>query len=78
MDFLVEICDDLDENGIFLIIDDVNGLSENSDFANWYKGLFETLNFYNEYVPVVFSLVTYPAKFDQLCEQNPSFHACLI
>ena len=72
-EFLIEICDELDENGIFFIIDDVNGLSENADFANWYKGLFETIGFYNEYVPAVFSLVTYPAKFDQLCEINPSF-----
>ena len=74
-EFLIEICDDLDENenGIFIIIDDVNGLSETPDFANWYKGLFETLGFYNDYVPIVFCLVTYPAKFDQLCEQNPSF-----
>ena len=73
--FLVEICDDLDENenGLFFIIDDVNGLSKTPDFANWYKGLFETLGFYNEYTPLVFSLVTYPAKFDQLCEQNPFF-----
>ena len=73
--FLVEICDDLDENenGLFFIIDDINGLSKTSDFANWYKGLFETLGFYNKYTPLVFSLVTYPAKFNQLCEQNPSF-----
>ena len=72
--FLVKICDDLDENenGLFFIIDD-NGLSKTHDFANWHKWLFETLAFYNEYTPLVFSLVTYPAKFDKLCEQNPSF-----
>ena len=74
-EFLIEICNDLEdtENGIFIIIDDVNGLSETPDFANWYKGLFETLGFYGDYIPIVFCLVTYPAKFDQLCEQNPSF-----
>ena len=74
-EFLVEICDYLDENenGLFFIFDDVNGLSRTPDFANWYKGLFETLEFYNKYTPLVFSLVTYSAKFDQLCEQNPSF-----
>jgi len=73
-EFLVEICDKLDdERGIFFIIDDVNGLSKTPEFANWYKGLFETLRFYNDYVPAVFCLVTYPAKFDQLCEHNPSF-----
>ena len=74
-EFLIEICDELDDNekGIFIIIDDVNGLSETPDFANWYKGLFETLGFYGDYIPIVFCLVTYPAKFDQLCKQNPSF-----
>lgn len=73
-EFLIEICGDFDEGekGIFFIIDDVNGLFETPDFANWYKGLFETLGFYNDYVPAIFCLVTYPAKFDQLCEQNPS------
>ena len=74
IDFLVEICSDLkDYKGIFIIIDDINGLSETPDFANWYKALFETLEFYAEHVPIVFNLVTYPAKFEQLCEQNPSF-----
>lgn len=74
IEFLTDICDNLDDyDGIFIIIDDVNGLSETPEFANWYKALFETLEFYDEYVPIVFNLVTYPAKFDQLCEQNPSF-----
>ena len=75
IEFLVEICDNLDDdiNGLFFIIDDINGLSETPEFTNWYKGLFETLEFYNEFVPATFTLVTYPAKFDQLCEQNPSF-----
>ena len=72
--FLVEICSNLKGyDGIFIVIDDVNGLSQTPEFANWYKALFETLEFYNENVPVAFSLVTYPAKFYQLCQQNPSF-----
>lgn len=74
IEFLTDICDNLDSyNGIFIIIDDVNGLSETPEFANWYKALFETLEFYEEFVPISFTLITYPAKFDQLCEQNPSF-----
>ena len=53
-EFLIEICDDLDDNekGIFFIIDDVNGLSQTPDFANWYKGLFETIRFYGDYIPI--------------------------
>ena len=74
IEFLKETCDNLnDYNGIFIIIDDINGLSETPEFANWYKALFETLEFYEENIHIVFNLVTYPAKFDQLCEQNPSF-----
>ena len=74
IEFLTDICDNLDiYDGIFIIIDDVNGLSETPEFANWYKALFETLEFYEKYVPMAFTLVSYPAKFDQLCEQNSSF-----
>jgi len=74
IEFLTDICDNLDGfDGIFIIIDDVNGLSESPEFANWYKSTFETLEFYEHHVPIVFSLVTYPAKFDELCQQNPSF-----
>lgn len=74
IEFLTDICENLESyDGIFIIIDDVNGLSETPEFANWYKALFETLEFYEEDVPMAFTLVTYPAKFDQLCEQNPSF-----
>ena len=35
------------------------------------------MEFYEEFVPIAFTLVTYPAKFDQLCEQNPSFSRML-
>ena len=72
IEFLVEICDN-EVNGIFFIIDDVNGLSKTPEFSNWYKGLFETLEFYKKYVPVTFSLIAYPTKYEQLCKQNPSF-----
>ena len=78
IEFLKDLCDNLKSyDGLFIIIDDVNGLSETPEFANWYKALFETLEFYEEFVPIAFTLVTYPAKFDQLCEQNPSFSRML-
>ena len=74
IEFLISICDDLeDKTGIFIVIDDVNGLSDTPEFVNWYKALFETIDFNDEYVPITFSLVTYPEKFDQLHSQNPSF-----
>lgn len=73
-DFLVNICKELkNKKGIFLVVDDINGLSDTPDFANWYKGLFETLYFDEEYIPVSFTLVSYQDKFEKLCDQNLSF-----
>ena len=73
-DFLINTCKELkDKKGIFIVIDDINGLSNTPDFANWYKGLFETLDFDQESIPVSFTLVSYQNKFEQLCYQNPSF-----
>ena len=73
-DFLINTCKELkDKKGIFIVIDDINGLSDTLDFANWYKGLFETLYFDEEVIPVSFSLVSYQDKFEKLCNQNPSF-----
>jgi len=73
-DFLINTCKELkDKKGIFIVIDDINGLSDTPDFANWYKGLFETLYFDEEVIPVSFSLVSYQDKFEKLCNQNPSF-----
>ena len=74
IEFLVDLCDNLeDKSGIFIIIDDINGLSDTPEFANWYKALFETLDANDEFVPISFTLVTYPHKFDQLYDHNPSF-----
>ena len=73
-DFLINACKELkDKKGIFIVIDDINGLSDTPDFANWYKGLFETLYFDEEVIPVSFSLVSYQDKFEKLCDQNLSF-----
>ena len=73
-DFLLNISDSLnDYNGLFLIIDDINGLSKTSEFPNWYKGLSETIDFSDKYVPVAFTLVSYRDNFNKLTEHNPSF-----
>ena len=42
---LVEICENFENKGIFFIIDDINGLSDNIEFTNWYKSLFESIQF---------------------------------
>ena len=61
-------------DGIFIIIDDINGLSESREFVDWYKNLSDTLaiNYKNE-LPVYFLLEGYPEKFDKMVELEPSF-----
>lgn len=73
-DFLLNISESLkDYNGLFLIIDDINGLSKTPEFPNWYKGLSETIDFSDEKVPIAFTLVSYRENFNKLTEHNPSF-----
>ena len=72
--FLIKTCENLPEGyGIFILIDDINGLSDNIEFTNWYKGFFESIDFNEEYVPAVFTLISYPKEFDNLCNINESF-----
>lgn len=72
--FLLNITNSLnDYNGLFLIIDDINGLSKTSDFPNWYKGLSETIDFSDKKVPIAFTLVSYRENFNKLTDHNPSF-----
>lgn len=72
--FIINISNSLkDKKGLFIIIDDINGLSDTPDFANWYKSLSDTIDFSHEEIPVAFTLVSYPNNFDKLAEQNPSF-----
>ena len=73
-EFLLEINNNLnDKNGLFVIIDDINGLSKTPEFANWYKGLSDTIDFNDNFVPISFALVSYRENFDKLNDQNPSF-----
>ena len=73
-DFLLNISNSLnDYNGLFLIIDDINGLSKTQEFPNWYKGLSETIDFSDKKVPIAFTLVSYRDNFNKLTEHNPSF-----
>lgn len=72
-DLLIEICKNFENQGIFFIIDDINGLSDNLEFTNWYKSLFESIHFNEEHIPAVFALISYPKEFDNLCLINESF-----
>ena len=56
-----------------VIIDDINGLSDNIEFTNWYKSLFESIQFNEYHIPAVFALISYPKEFENLCLINESF-----
>jgi DNA replication protein DnaC len=62
-----------DKNGIFLIIDDINGLSDDNEFTHWYKSFSETLDFNKAKIPIAITLVSYPENFDKLALINSSF-----
>ena len=70
---LIEICENFENKGIFFVIDDINGLFNNLEFTNWYKSLFESIQFNQYHIPAVFVLVSYPNEFDNLCLINESF-----
>lgn len=61
-------------NGIFIVIDDINGLSDSHEFVEWYKQLADTIIVDKHYqIPIYFLLIGYPEKFDKLVEQETSF-----
>ena len=61
-------------NSMFIVIDDINGLSESKEFVDWYKQFADTIVVDNSYnLPVYFLLEGYSEKFDDLVELEPSF-----
>ena len=78
--FLVDLIKQMsDKKGIFIIIDDINGLSKTPDFANWYKSFTDTLatSFYDG-APVAVMLSAHPDKINALYNHNPSFNRIFI
>ncbi|MCL2115960.1 MAG: hypothetical protein FWH29_07045 [Methanobrevibacter sp.] len=62
-------------NGIFIIIDDINGLSKTPEFANWYKSFADTMaTEFRGKSPIGVMLVGYPEKLNSLFNHNPSFN----
>ena len=61
-----------DKDGLFIVIDDINGLSETPEFANWYKSFADTLATSFDNVPICMMLTGYPEKFKRLYDHNPS------
>ena len=61
-----------DKDGLFIVIDDINGLSETPEFANWYKSFADTLATSVKDAPICIMLTEYPEKFKRLYNHNPS------
>ena len=61
------------KKGIFLIIDDINGLSESNEFVNWYKRFADSIEMRDYHIPLYVLLAGYPEKFNILVNQDESF-----
>ena len=61
-----------DKDGLFIVIDDINGLSETPEFANWYKSFADTLATSIGKAQICIMLTGYPEKFRRLYDHNPS------
>jgi len=61
-----------DKKGLFIILDDINGLAESVDFANWYKTFVDTIATHYKSFPVTIMLTGLPEKRDSLASLQPS------
>lgn len=76
IDHLISILNEFgrDKKALFIIIDDINGLSDSKEFVHWYKKLADTIAVsYSRQLPIYFLLASYPDKFFALTKQEPSF-----
>lgn len=73
--FLIDLIGNFkDKNGIFIIIDDINGLSKTAEFANWYKSFTDTLaTSFSNPTPIAMMLTGYSEKLEALSQHNESF-----
>lgn len=63
-----------EKNGLFIILDDINGLTDDPTFANWYKSFADTIGTkYFDDFPVFIMLVGLPEKREALLSHNESF-----
>lgn len=58
--------------GLFIALDDVNGLVEKVEFANWYKSFVDEVATHYKDFPVFIMLIGLPEKRDTLSKIQPS------
>ena len=79
-DFLVNTINNFDDKGgLFIVLDDIDGLSCSPDFANWYKSFADTLaTTFNTPIPLVILLTSQPKVVKSLYKHNPSFNRIFV
>ncbi|MGH7601334.1 MAG: ATP-binding protein, partial [bacterium] len=58
--------------GLFLILDDLNGLAPEAAFANWLKSLVDSIATSDHPLPLLLALVGLPERRSQLIQNQPS------
>jgi len=61
-----------EKNGIFLVLDDLNGLSSSSDFSNWLKSLVDEIATSQNPLPLCLLLVGMEERRQELIRSQPS------
>jgi len=60
------------KKGLFIALDDINGLSTTPDFANWYKSFVDKVATHYTYSPFFIMPIGLPEVRDALSEHQPS------
>ncbi len=68
--FLEKLGDE--KTGLFIALDDIDGLLINSDFANWFKSFVDKIATSRMRLPVCIMLIGLPEQRDALAELQPS------
>lgn len=61
-----------EKSGLLIILDDINGLAEKSEFANWYKSFVDEVATRGKEFPVYIMLIGLPDRMDALAKIQPS------
>ncbi len=60
------------KRGLFIALDDINGLANQAEFANWYKSLVDRVATHYKEFRVFIMLIGLPEVWDTLLSQQPS------
>jgi Cdc6-like AAA superfamily ATPase len=61
-----------EKKGLFIALDDINGLADKIEFANWYKSFVDEVATHYDKFPVFILLIGLPEKKDVLSTLQPS------